>query len=219
LVYFKIMKISLFIRLFIALLLVGVVPNLFFYVSITSTYQPIIQKCSDYVESINPEIMSEMTAALKKINIQMALTLILIIVLVSFANILLSRKIVTPIKKLINITKDIAQGKLDKRSDIKGTDEIGELASSFNYMAGELERAQNTLKEITQVLEVKIQARTRAIEEEKKSLEEKVRQRTQEFQERVVELEEIHKLMVGRELKMMELKDEIRRLKEKITKN
>lgn len=47
------------------------------------------------------------------------------------------------------------------------------------------------------------------------SLEKKVKERTKELQERVVELERFHKLTVGRELKMLELKKEIARLKDK----
>lgn len=42
------------------------------------------------------------------------------------------------------------------------------------------------------------------------SLEEKVRERTKELQERLNELERFHRLTVGRELKMIELKKELR---------
>lgn len=47
-------------------------------------------------------------------------------------------------------------------------------------------------------------------------LEEKVKERTKELQERVNELEEFHKLTVGRELKLAELKKEIKRLKSEL---
>ncbi len=45
------------------------------------------------------------------------------------------------------------------------------------------------------------------------TLEKKVKERTRELQERVDELEKFHKLAVGRELKMVELKKEIEKLK------
>lgn len=48
------------------------------------------------------------------------------------------------------------------------------------------------------------------------SLEEKVRERTQELQKRVGELEKFHKITVGRELKMIELKKALREAREKI---
>jgi PAS domain S-box-containing protein len=50
------------------------------------------------------------------------------------------------------------------------------------------------------------------------SLEEKVRERTKELQEKIRELEKFQKLVVGRELKMIELKKEIKNLKEELKK-
>ncbi len=49
-----------------------------------------------------------------------------------------------------------------------------------------------------------------------KKLEEEVERKTQELQEKVEELENFHKIAVGRELKMIELKEEIQRLKEEL---
>jgi len=49
----------------------------------------------------------------------------------------------------------------------------------------------------------------------RESLEEKVRERTRELRNKVEELEKFHELAVGRELKMVELKKEIERLKKK----
>ena len=46
----------------------------------------------------------------------------------------------------------------------------------------------------------------------------KIKERTKELQERVEELEKFHRLIVGRELKMIELKEEIERLKKKNNK-
>lgn len=51
------------------------------------------------------------------------------------------------------------------------------------------------------------------------NLEKKVKERTKELQERVEELERFHKLTVGRELKMVELKKEAQRLKKEIKSN
>lgn len=51
-----------------------------------------------------------------------------------------------------------------------------------------------------------------------RELEEKVRERTRELQEKIAELEKFQRLAVGRELKMVELKKEIEKLKEKLQK-
>jgi len=51
-----------------------------------------------------------------------------------------------------------------------------------------------------------------------KGLEEKIKERTKELQKRINELERFHRLTVGRELKMVGLKEEIKKLKEELEK-
>jgi len=48
------------------------------------------------------------------------------------------------------------------------------------------------------------------------SLEERVRERTKDLQEKIEELEKTNKLMIGRELRMMELKEKIKKLEEEL---
>lgn len=67
-------------------------------------------------------------------------------------------------------------------------------------------------------LEVKINARTEELKELSESLEAQVRERTAELQEKIGELERFNKLSIDRELKMVELKEEIKQLKEKLEK-
>jgi len=52
----------------------------------------------------------------------------------------------------------------------------------------------------------------------RKELEEKIKEAIEELQKKVEELEKFHRLTVGRELKMIELKKEIERLKEELKK-
>ena len=76
-----------------------------------------------------------------------------------------------------------------------------------------LSNKEKELQGVKDILEVKVKTRTRELESERASLEEKVEGRTKELQERVGELERFHSLTVGREIKMIELKKEIERLK------
>ncbi|MBD2259733.1 adenylate/guanylate cyclase domain-containing protein [Pseudanabaena sp. FACHB-2040] len=60
--------------------------------------------------------------------------------------IFLTRRVTEPILKLNAAVKEIANGRWDRRMDIKRTDEVGELAASFNSMALKLQESFQTLE-------------------------------------------------------------------------
>ena len=80
----------------------------------------------------------------------------------------------------------------------------------------ELESAKKTLEESKNILEIRVKARTKELKELAESLEIKIRERTKELQEKISELERFQRLAVGRELKMIELKKEIEKLKNEL---
>ena len=79
-----------------------------------------------------------------------------------------------------------------------------------------IEGQSKKLEEAKTSLEIRIQARTRELQELAQKLEEQIRERTKELQNKVGELEKFNRLAVGRELKMIELKEEITKLKEQL---
>ncbi len=83
----------------------------------------------------------------------------------------------------------------------------------------DLRKSKEALEESKASLEVRIQARTRELRELAQKLEEQVKERTKELQEKLGELEKFNRLAVGRELKMIELKEEITKLKEQLQKH
>jgi len=96
-----------------------------------------------------------------------------------------------------------------------------ELESLNKELENKVRERTKEIESAKSVLEVRVQARTKELKELANNLEEQVKERTQELQKRVDELEGFHNLTVGRELKMIELKDKIRELEEKLkeTKN
>jgi len=90
----------------------------------------------------------------------------------------------------------------------------------------DLKKTKEQLEEARTTLEVRIKARTRELLEERQSLEEKVKERTKELEKergelakKIAELEKFHRVAVGRELKMRELKKEIEKMKEELKQN
>jgi len=68
-------------------------------------------------------------------------------------------------------------------------------------------------------LEIKVEARTRELRELTEGQEEMIKERTKELQEKINELEKFSRLAVGRELKMVTLKEEIEKLKKELEKS
>lgn len=149
--------------------------------------------------------------------------------------------IINPINVLKRAIKAFGAGNLQFRIKHFPKDEFGQLAQGFNEMSKSLEQkylqlqklnqelekayklAEKQVRERTKELEAerasleqKVRERTKELEDLKKNLEEEVAKRTRELKEKIEELEKIQKLTMGRELKMIQLKEEIERLKQEL---
>lgn len=140
--------------------------------------------------------------------------------------ILLERVVLRNIQKLKQGTVAIKSGHLDYQIDLVSRDELGELATSFNNMAGRLhtytaELEKKVAERTTELekergsLERRVKERTAELEKIKVSLEQTVAERTKSVQEKLNEMERLNKHMIGRELKMAEMKKELEDLKNK----
>jgi HAMP domain-containing protein len=133
--------------------------------------------------------------------------------------------IVKPIGLLTKTVKAIAEGDLSKRVPIRGTDEVGQLAEAFNNMATRLQVSYQTLedqvwqrtKELEEAkadLENKIKERTGELEQMNKHLGDEVTRRTADLAKQLDQTKRLNEVMVGREMRIVELKREIDRLKQ-----
>ena len=148
-------------------------------------------------------------------NITITLVGLIFTILIIF---LILRTIVDPLKKMTVACQEVRKGNLEVKIPVISKTEIGELAVTFNEMIKDLRESRTALEESKTVLEIKVKARTRELKELAERREEIIEERTKEIKERMAELERFQKLAVGRELKMIELKKEIERLKKELEK-
>lgn len=95
---------------------------------------------------------------------------------------------------------------------------FSKLTRVLSDRTAELEAKTRELEEAKSVLEIKVEDRTKELRGLAESLEEQIRERTKELQNKVEELEKFNRLAVGRELKMVELKKEIKKLESELAK-
>ena len=77
----------------------------------------------------------------------------------------------------------------------------------------ELERAKKALEDAKTVLEIRVRAKTRQLQEQKEMLDEMVKERTKELQKKIDELKKFQEIALGREYRVFQLKEELERLK------
>jgi len=156
-----------------------------------------------YVVSSFVPLGTPVWAVMVELPLQEAYRPIITIIVISLAILLLSslvivvvgiyiaKKITEPLQTLRDAAIQISQGVFGKKITIVANNEMGQLAQAFNEMSAELQVSRT-------------------------DLEKRVAEKTEALQKTVEEIERTNSLMIGRELKMRELKKEIKELKNKI---
>lgn len=130
---------------------------------------------------------AEAIAPLTQLSITFVALLLSVIIVTIPIVIFLSDRLTRPLKRLTQVAQSASKGASSLEELPQGDDEIGQLSKTISETVTEL----NNLRE---------------------GSEENVRQRTQELEEKVAEVEKLNQFMVGREMKMIELKNEMKQL-------
>jgi diguanylate cyclase (GGDEF)-like protein len=100
-------------------------------------------------------------------NTQMTIWLCLVAVgAVILLNMLLSRRLIRPIRSLNQVSQRIAQGDFSHRVKAPRIQELSMLANSFNQMSQELQQSQQQLEEYSKSLEQNVSDRTQELQQE-----------------------------------------------------
>ena len=86
-------------------------------------------------------------------------------VLASGVGLFARRMVVSPVEELVEGTRRISAGDLEHRLEVHASDEVGQLAESFNAMTGALGSARHEIHELMEGLERQVEQRTAALKE------------------------------------------------------
>jgi two-component system NtrC family sensor kinase len=92
-----------------------------------------------------------------------AISLGVILIVAASVGVLLQRLIYLPLKDLETGARRLAEGDIEHTIPVRGDDEFGRVAGSFNHMTAALKSTMAELQEMVQTLESKVEQRTREL--------------------------------------------------------
>jgi signal transduction histidine kinase len=119
---------------------------------------------------------TEALASLENLKYVTILIGVLVGISIIVASFILGNSISNPIQKLRNVMKDVTKGKFDSKIDVKGTDEIEELANQLDIMRLTISNTNTHLNELVKERTEKIEKSIRELKEKEEELKESNRQ-------------------------------------------
>jgi two-component system, NtrC family, sensor kinase len=110
---------------------------------------------------------AQVRAASQTTALQTAGFAVLLVIVMAF---LMRRQVVLPVADVLEGTRKVAGGDLSHRIPVRSSDEIGQLADSFNAMTTALQRTSAELAQVVANLEVRVEERTRELREAQEKL-------------------------------------------------
>lgn len=137
----------------------------------------------NFLDNHRAKDIEALTDEIAKSRFYITIAFVASIILSIFIALITSSFLSTAIKKVRDSAIKLRLGDLTQRAQVASKDEIGDLANAFNQMAENIEKTQKEIKEADAQLKKK-----------------------------VLDLEKFKELTVGRELKMIELKEKLENL-------
>jgi len=94
---------------------------------------------------LEEDLRVNFTSAINEITLTAAIVALVVAIAVSFFT---ARRIITPIRSMMQASREVAAGHFEQRVQVPSQDELGELARSFNLMATELEQTEQRRLEL-----------------------------------------------------------------------
>lgn len=212
------LRVSIFIKILIISIFFATLPTILTFYLVFNTQQNAIEQgiVQKYLPRGDIGIESELLILQKSLLEKTASLLILIIIAVILVSILIAKSLTSPIRELLRKMEELSKGNFKVKVKKISEDEIGELMDNFNKTVEQLRNLHERLRKTNEILEIKVKARTKELEQLNKTLEEKVKLRTQSLQKKIEELERFQKLTVNRETEITKLKAKIKELEEKL---
>lgn len=97
------------------------------------------------MEEMSSDLFTNFRAAVTESLLVSTTTALVSAIIVSL---FVSRRVVTPIRQMMEASQRIAAGRYQERVEVVGTDELGQLAHSFNQMAATLEQTETMRRDL-----------------------------------------------------------------------
>ncbi|GHI00803.1 two-component sensor histidine kinase [Neobacillus kokaensis] len=94
--------------------------------------------------------LADINEPFKSIRNVLAVSLVLLLSLVVWAGLKMTNRLIKPLKEMETISRKMSQGDFSKRIEVLQTDEVGNLAASFNTLASSLEEVDQKRREFLQ---------------------------------------------------------------------
>ncbi len=124
-----------------------------------------------------------------------------------------------PLKKITAIAKALAGGNLHARVDIRGSDELVQLAQAINKIADELQKTHQEKEQIKYSVGQKVNSLVKPVHQTIEALEQKVAHRTMSMHQATQLSEKLQIDLVFKEAELLDIKEQLEKSKKRKSKS